>query len=155
MSQSEASKDEESSNYNYDFEKLNEANSSSDEDEGEQDIRALKSTCKSLFPPIKEEDIIGKLYGVIYGKKKTSLFVAKVEKRFLVDKDGCVQSIMMRCLMPKMWSGTTLKDTPKHLPPDIIMLGPLEVIPRERDSMTFDFAGYDKASLSCCFKTKS
>ena len=136
LSQSEASEDDESSNYDYDFEKLDETNSSSDK--GEQVICVLKSIWKSLCPPIKEEDIIGKWYGVIYGKKKTSLFVAKVEKWFLVDRDGCVQSIMMRCLIPKMGSGTTLKDTPKHLPSDMghfsladIILGPLEVIPRD------------------------
>ena len=82
------------------------------------------------------------------------MVVAKVVKRFLVNKDGCVQSIMMQFLMPKTGGGSTLKETPKYLPPDIghfsladIILGPLEVIPRARDSMTFNFAGYDNLKL--------
>ena len=47
--------------------------------------------------------------------------------------------------MPKSGSGITLRNTPRHLPPDIsqfkihnIISGPIEVSPKERDSMSFD-----------------
>ena len=114
-------------------------------DDEEDTDKILKSTWISLSPPVSEDDIIGKWYGCIYGDKKPQLYVAKVEKRFLVDEGGPVETILMRCLMPKTGSGITLQDTPKHLPPDIsqfplenIIFGPLEVIPRKRDSRSFN-----------------
>ena len=38
--------------------------------------------------------------------------------RFLVDEDGYIDTLCMRCLKPKVGSGTILEDTPTHLPPD-------------------------------------
>ena len=50
------------------------------------------------------------------------LFIAKLLKRFLKDEDGPAEEFFMRCLKPKLDTGTTLEDTPKHLPPDEDML---------------------------------
>ena len=53
-----------------------------------------------------------------------------------MDDDGPVDKITMRCLKPKVGSGTILEDTPDHLPPGIgnfelvdIIAGPLTVNP--------------------------
>jgi len=145
MSESEESED----GYSMDDEENDDSDLETDEEENTNTI--LKSTWISLSPPVMEECIVGKWYGCICGEKKTQLYVAKVEKRFLVDEDGPVDTISMRCLKPKTGSGITLTDTPKHLPPDIsqfplhnIIFGPLEVIPRIRDSSSFDVPKYQE-----------
>lgn len=145
MSESEDSEDEE-------FNVNDEVMDDDFESDAEEDpAKILKSTWISRSPPVSEYDIIGKWYGCIYGDKKTQLYVAKVEKRFLIDEGGPVESILMRCLMPKTGSGITLQDTPTHLPPDIsqfplenIIFGPLEVIPRIRDSRSFNVPKYQE-----------
>ena len=42
----------------------------------------------NLLKSTWEESLIGKWYGVIYGDKKPLLYIAKVEKRFLLDEGG-------------------------------------------------------------------
>jgi len=79
----------------------------------------MKLTWSSISLPNAEESIVGNWYAVVWqGKRTEILYIAQATKRFLVDKDGDVDSILMRCLKPKIGSGTTLKGTPKHLPPD-------------------------------------
>ena len=63
--------------------------------------------------------------------------MAKANRRFLEDKNGPVENIIMTSLKPKVGSGNLLEDTPKHLPADEaqfdmsnIIAGPLEVIPK-------------------------
>ena len=65
-----------------------------------------------------------------------------------MDEGGPVDKIMMRCLMPKIGSGTTLNDTPEHLP-DIgevmlsqVICGPVEVIPK--GSRQFEVPNYEQ-----------
>ncbi len=97
-----------------------------------------KETWRFLSPPNAESTIIKKWYAVCYqGKRSETLFVAKASRRFLKDKDGPVDSILMKCLKPKIGSGNILEDTPKHLPADEatfsisdVIAGPLEVIPK-------------------------
>ena len=62
--------------------------------------------------------------------------IAKLLNRFLDDEGGPVGKLRMRCLKPKVGSGTELEDTPDNLP-DIgdfelkdIIKGPIEVIPK-------------------------
>jgi len=76
-----------------------------------------------ISPPVKEEDIIGKWFGVVYRTEKfaPALYVAKALKRFLADENGIVECLQMECLLPKVGSGNILIATPKHLPPDIGM----------------------------------
>ena len=54
-----------------------------------------------------------------------------------MDENGPVDSVIMRCLKPKVGSGIILEDTPSHLPPDEshfplcnVIAGPLEVSPK-------------------------
>ncbi len=72
------------------------------------------------------------------------LYVAKVLRRFLVDVDGPVDTILMRCLKSKSGFGTCLQATPEHLPPDEtyfklenFIAGHIDVIPLGRISTDF------------------
>ncbi len=72
------------------------------------------------------------------------LYVAKVLRRILVDVDGPVDTILMRCLKSKSGFGTCLQATAEHLPPDDthfkledFIAGPLDVIPVGRISTHF------------------
>ena len=120
-----------------------EENDSEDVTDDESDevftaINKLKETWKSLSPPINETDIIGKWYGLSWTTKRSNtLFVGKLVRRFLVDENGPVDSVIMRCLKPKVGSGIILEDTPSHLPPDEsrfplcnVIAGHLEVSPK-------------------------
>ncbi|KAG1691662.1 hypothetical protein GQR58_007396 [Nymphon striatum] len=76
------------------------------------------------------------------------LFVGKVLRRFLDDKNVPTESLGMKCLKPKVGSGTTLKDTPTHLP-DIslvsladVIAGLLEVSPF-KGSAKFNIPNYE------------
>ena len=78
------------------------------------------------------------------------MYVEKLQNRFLVGKDGPVKSVLMECFQPKVGSGNDFKATPKHIP-DIDnfpvknnICGPLDVIPKERDSETFIVSAYEE-----------
>ena len=49
-------------------------------------------------------------------KRSRKLYIGRLLRRFLLEEDGKVESIEMRCLNPKVGSGTVLEDTPDHLP---------------------------------------
>jgi len=147
---------EESDDSDIELEKLSESESDdsendkddTEESENEKDeseniviseaISTMIQTQKIINPPTKEKDLIGKWFAVVFNnKRKRSLFIAKLQKRFLLDKDGPADEFLMRCLKPKTDSGIILEDTPKHLPPDEgmfsvsqIIAGPLKVIPK-------------------------
>ena len=81
--------------------------------------KPMQVTWSCLSPPYAEKDIMGKGYGEVWqGKRTETLYVSQVIRRFLVDEDGAVESILMHCLKPKTGSGITLEDTSKHLLPD-------------------------------------
>ena len=109
----------------------------------------LINTWKFLSPPSKEEDIIEKWFAVIYAKKHTQhLFVAKANRRFLVDEGGQVDKVLLTCLKPKIGPGNILEETPKHLPPDQdmfnlsdVIYGPIEAIPYSSEK--FKIPKYD------------
>ena len=62
----------------------------------------LKITWKTLNPPVKEDQILGKWYAIIYSSKRSSmLFVGKVLRRFLDDENGPTESLEIKCLKPK------------------------------------------------------
>ena len=117
--------------------------------EDDEGSGVLRATWESLSPPVTEESVLGKWYAVIYETKRASrLFVGKIMKRFLVDENGPVESLQIRCLKPKVGSGTLLEDTPKHLP-DIsifnlhdVIYGPLKVVPVKGGK--FDVPDYEQ-----------
>ena len=56
--------------------------------------KILQRTWDSLSPPNKEEDLIGKWYGVAFETKRSSmLFIGKILRRFLKDEEGPVESL--------------------------------------------------------------
>ena len=101
-------------------------------------VKKLHAVWKQLSPPTKEDKIVGKWYAVIYQNRKSPmLYIGKAVRRFLHDKNGPVGSILIRCLKPKVGSGTVLEYTPAHQPPDEssfllseIIDGPLLVTPK-------------------------
>ena len=75
----------------------------------------MQSTWDSLSPPTKEEDLIGKWYGVTSESKKSSMvIIGKILRHFLMDKEGPVESLEIWCLKNKVGSGTIPDDTPPH-----------------------------------------
>ena len=113
-----------------------------------------------MEPPVKEQDKVNQWYGVVYkAKRREVLHVAKVLRRFLVDPEGPVEKITMRCLKPKVGSGNILDETPKHLPYDDwdfdltdIILGPLEVAPYNANQ--FKVTQYDSLAKHLNIVTK-
>ena len=88
-------------------------------------VATMRETKHFLNPLTKEKHLINKWLAVVYvSKHKRTLYISKFIKRFLVDE------CLMRCLKPKIDSGTLLEDAPKHLPPDDQMF-------RSYQSMTF------------------
>ena len=83
---------------------------SENEDLKEDDLsRKLDAVWESVSPPIPEEEIIGKWYGVVVRtKRRKTLYIAKVVRRFLIDVGGPVEKLEMRCLMPKYGSGNVI-----------------------------------------------
>ena len=94
------------------------------------------ATWLGLSTPVEKSSIMGKWYARIYEMKKYSkLFVGRQLTRFLDEENGKDEAIEMRCLKPKVGTGTILEDTPDPFP-DIGMFKlydkiarPLEVIP--------------------------
>ena len=68
----------------------------------------LHSVWDELNPPIPEQNIIGKYFGLIYytdeSRKKGQLFVSKVIRRFCQDAKGPAQFLVFECF--KYASGT-------------------------------------------------
>ena len=122
--------------------------------------RELQAVWKQLSPPAKEEDIIGKWYAVIYKSRRVPmLYIGKVKARFLHDKDGPVESILIRCLKPKIGSGIVLEDTPAHQPADEwhfpladIIAGPITVTPK--GSRCFEVPMYERIQKQFRLTTK-
>ena len=125
-----------------------ESETSNTDDVSAADI--LRATWKTLSPPVTEDSLLGKWYGVVYCTKRISkLFVGKILKRFLADENGLVEKLEVRCLKPKVSSGTIPEDTPAHLP-DVslfdladVIYGPLKVVPLKSDK--FNVPDYEKA----------
>ena len=126
--------------------------SESSEDEGDEVaylMQQLKDTWKRISPPNEESEIKYKWYAVEYhGKrlrKRGQLLIGKLLSRSL-EEDGTVK-LEMRCLKPKVGSGTELDDTPQHLP-DVgyfalkdVIRGPIDVIPKR--SNKFEVPEYE------------
>ena len=100
--------------------------------------------------------MVNKWFAVVYkGKRKKTLFIAKLLNRFLEDKNNPVDEFAMRCLKPKFDTGNVLEDMPKHLPPEDgnfklwqFIAHPLEVIPKGSSH----FVVPDYQSVLCNFR---
>ena len=72
----------------------------------------LRSACKTLSPPVPEEDVLGKWYALIYATKwARPLYVGKILKCFLLKENCDVDCLEVHCLKPRVGSGTLLEDT--------------------------------------------
>ena len=90
--------------------------SGTDEEEEVDQAEKLRAVWKSLSPPTKEEQVTGSWYAFIYhGKKGRMLYIGQVLKRFLAEENGPVTALEVRCLKPKVGSGTKLEQNPDHL----------------------------------------
>ena len=124
----------------------------SGESQNEAAVSQLKKVWGSLDSSTPEEEILGNWYAVVYaGKKSMSLYVAKILRRFLIDANGSVDSILMRYLKPIAGSETRLQATPEHLPPtdahfklEDIIAGPLEMIPVGGSSVLYEVPKYNE-----------
>ena len=106
----------------------------------------LHSVWDELNPPIPEQNIIGKYFGLIYytdeSRKKSRLFVGKVIRRFCQDAKGPVQFLEFECLKYASGTPTVLEKSPSHFDLEIdlipawdIICGPMSVTP-ETDAPT-------------------
>ena len=113
------------------------------EDEG---YAYLHSVWDELNPPIPEQNIIGKYFGLIYytdeSRKKSRLFVGKVIRRFCQDAKGPAQFLEFECLKYASGTPTVLEKSPLHFDREIdlipawdIICGPMSVTP-ETDAPT-------------------
>ena len=124
----------------------------SGESQNETAVSQLKKVWGSLESSTPEEEILGNWYAVVYsGKKSMSLYVGKILRRFLIDANGSVDSILMRYLKPIAGSETRLQVTPEHLPPtdvhfklEDIIAGPLEVISVCGSSVLYEVPKYNE-----------
>ena len=93
------------------------------ESENDEVNSNLEKVWKSVSLPVPEEELIGRWYAVIVNsKKRKTLYIAKVVRRFLLEANGPVDCLEMCFLMPKYGSGDIIDDTPEHLPDDLGMV---------------------------------
>lgn len=101
-------------------------------------ISQLKSCWQSLDPPVPENEVIGRWYALVYGRKgQESVFVGKVIRRFLTDETsggGRVDEIEVDCLKSCVGTKTVMNDYPAGATRDIftcpitdVIAGPLVV----------------------------
>ena len=80
----------------------------------------MGKTWFSVSPPIEQQDVLNLWDGVIYeGKKKTSLYIGKVTRRFLEDENGPAHGLEIDCLKPHVGQGNVLASVPDHMPRDL------------------------------------
>ena len=118
-------------------------------DESKKAMATVHGAWKAISSPNKEDEVMG--------GKVPMLNVAKLLRCFLGDENGPVASVKMECLMAKVGSGDVLQATSFHLPRDIaifplqdVISGPLLVIPKTRNSRSYQVQGY--ANLKSLFK---
>ena len=70
----------------------------------------MQKTQHWLNPPTKEYYLVNKWFAVVYaGKRKKTLFIAKLLNWFLEEKNGPVDEFPMRCLKTKLDTGKVFR----------------------------------------------
>ena len=77
-----------------------------------------------MYPPVPESDLLGMWCAAIYfsntSRKKGTLYMGKVTRWFLTERDGFLDSVELDCLTPAYGpSSTILEEPPEHLGRDI------------------------------------
>ena len=136
---------------------LSESDSEDSDSDSESDLQnaisAMKKTWLSVSPPVQEEDVKGKFFGVIFENYSVSvgqsrrqrsaapkklLYIGRLLKRFLSDEAGEVIELEIDCLKLNTGSSCVLEQTPEHLPDrflckiEDVIAGPLEVEPVQK-----------------------
>ena len=79
----------------------------------QEDCAQLKDFWRTVSPPVKEEDVIGKWYTAVYEEAGVkTMIVGRALKRFLDEEGGKATHIELDCLRPQVGSGCTLKGYP-------------------------------------------
>ena len=77
-----------------------------------------------MSPHVPESDLLGMWCAAIYfsntSRKKGTLYIGKVTRRFLTERDGFLNSVELDCLKPAYGpSSTILEEPPEHIGKDI------------------------------------
>ena len=103
--------------------------------------KTFLGNCWDAFsPPIPENDLLNAWYaGIFYGvKKKGTLYLGRITKRFLKEKDGPVDCFGVNCLKPlSAPSNTALEEPPIHLSPDLGLFNSYNIIAGLLQSVTY------------------
>ena len=92
------------------------------------------------MPPIPENNLVNAWYaGTYYGaKKKDTLYLGRIMKRFLKEKDGAVDFLEVNCLKPLLApSNTVLEEPPIHLSPYLSLFNLYNIIAGPLQSVTY------------------
>ena len=84
----------------------------------------LRECWEAMSPPVPESDLLGMWCAAIYfsntSRKKGTLYIGKVTRPFLTERDGFLDSVELDCLKPAYGpSSTILEEPPEHLGKDI------------------------------------
>ena len=103
-----------------------------------QCLEIVRKVWKAICPPVVESNLLGNWFAAIYvvdARYKYKLFVGKVSRRFLKDKDGIAHFLELDCLKQATGSTVELYEIPSHLPIDTglfeipnVIAGPLNGI---------------------------
>ena len=99
----------------------------------------LRNCWDALSPPIPENDLVNAWYaGIFYGaKKKGTLYLGRITKSFLKEKDGLVHCFEVNCLkLLSAPSNTVLEKLPIHLLPDLSLFNSYNIIAGLLQSVT-------------------
>ena len=100
----------------------------------------LRSCWDVYLPPLPENDLVNAWYaGHFHGaKKKGTLYLGRITKRFLKEKDGPVDCFGVSCLKPLSEpSNTVLEDPLIHLLPDLGLFNSFHIIAGLLQSVTY------------------
>ena len=100
----------------------------------------LRSCWDVYLPPLPENDLVNAWYAAHFhgAKKKGTLYLGRITKRFLKEKDGPVDCFEVNCLKPlSAPSNTVLEEPPIHLSPDLGLFNSCDIIAGLLQSVTY------------------
>ena len=89
-----------------------------------QQLKPYVRECWDRFsPPVPESDLVKSWFAAVFytsGRKKGTLYIGRVTRRFLVDENAAVDGLELDCLKPAPGpSATILEEPPEHLGKDL------------------------------------